>query len=171
MRVPIGSNVRILVVDDEPSIVEVIAQACTRDGHDVASALSSLEALEHLAKHSIDLLITDIAMPPPDGLQLIREARSIQAPMMTLAMTGHLGPYTVADVQACGASDLMYKPLRLEELRARIAFADQRRRMIEGLHARRRELQQMCTDMIKGLQTELEEARKALRTARIPQPH
>src|SRR6185436_18601469 len=106
-----------------------------RDGHDAAAAASSLEAIEYLAKNSIDLLITDIAMPPPDGLQLIREARAIQPNIMTLAMTGHLGPYTVSDVQASGANDLMYKPLRLEELRARIAFADQRRRVIEGLHA------------------------------------
>jgi DNA-binding response OmpR family regulator len=169
--------VRILIVDDEPSIVDVMAQACTRDGHDVATSVSSLAALEYLGKNSIDLLITDIAMPSPDGLQLIREARAIQSNIMTLAMTGHVGPCTIADVQACGASDLMYKPLRLEELRARIAFADQRRRVIEGLHARRRELQQMCADMIKGLQEELEEARKAARAARgarvleAAQPH
>jgi DNA-binding response OmpR family regulator len=152
--------VRILIVDDEPSILEVMAQACSRDGHDTATAASSLDALEYLAKNAVDLLISDIAMPPPDGLQLVREARLIQANIMTLVMTGHLGRYSVVDVQASGASDLMYKPLRLEELRARIAFADQRRKVIEGLHARRRDLQQMCADMIKGLQEELEETRR-----------
>jgi DNA-binding response OmpR family regulator len=157
--------VRILIVDDEPSILEVIQQACSREGHEAATAASAHDALDYLAKNSVDLLISDIAMPPPDGLQLVRDARSIQANIMTLVMTGHLGRYSVADVQASGANDLMYKPLRLEELRVRIAFADQRRRVIEGLNARRRELQQMCADMIKGVQEELEETRRAAKAA------
>ena len=162
---------RILIVDDEPSIVEVLGSACAKDGHDVATATSSLAALEHLSEHAVDLLITDIAMPPPDGLQLIREARSIQASLTTLAMTGYLGRYTMADVQAAGANDLIYKPLRIEELRARVAFADQRRRTIDGLNSRRRELQQMSAEMIKGLQEELDETRKSARTPRTgPEP-
>ena len=60
----------------------------------------------------MDLLITDISMPAPDGLQVIKEARAIHANITTLAMTGYLAQYSTEDVQACGAKDLIYKPLR-----------------------------------------------------------
>ncbi|HVC21815.1 MAG TPA: response regulator, partial [Vicinamibacterales bacterium] len=150
---------RILIVDDEASIVELLSSVCVRDDHDVASCTSSTEALDYLARNRVDLLITDIAMGPPDGLQLIREAREMQPSLLAIAITGYAGRYGLEEVLASGASDLMFKPFRMDELRARVALADERRRMVENLTARRQMLQQMSTDMIKGLEQELQEAR------------
>ena len=161
---------RIFILDDEPSIVDVLSKVCVRSGYDVATAVASLEALDYLSKNPIDMLVADISMPPPDGLQVIREARVSQPNLVTLAMTGYLTRYSLADIQAAGASDLIYKPLRMDEFRARIAFADQQRRVIDGLNARRRELQQMSADMIKGLQQELEELRRSVRQNRPDHP-
>ena len=161
---------RIFILDDEPSIVDVLSKVCVRSGHDVATAVVSTDALDYLSKNAVDLLVADISMPPPDGLQVIREVRVSQPNMVALAMTGYLTRYSLADIQAAGASDLIYKPLRMDEFRARIAFADQQRRVVEGLNVRRRELQQMSADMIKGLQEELEELRKSVRQSRPPHP-
>jgi DNA-binding response OmpR family regulator len=154
---------RIFILDDEPSIVDVLSKVCVRSGHDVASAVASLDALDYLAKNPVDLLVADISMPPPDGLQVIREVRVNQPNLIALAMTGYLTRYSLADIQTAGASDLIYKPLRMDEFRARIAFADQQRRMVESLNSRRRELQQMSADMITGLQDELEELRQSVK--------
>jgi DNA-binding response OmpR family regulator len=153
---------RILIVDDEASIVELLSSVCVRDDHDVASCTSSTEALQYLEANRVDLLITDIAMGPPDGLQLIREAREKQPQLLAIAITGYAGRYALEDVLGAGASDLMFKPFRMDELRARVALADERRRMVETLNARRQSLQQMSADMIKGLEQELEDARRPL---------
>jgi DNA-binding response OmpR family regulator len=151
---------RILIVDDEASIVELLASVCVRDDHDVASCTSSTEALAYLDANHVDLLITDIAMGPPDGLQLIRQAREKHPQLLAIAITGYAGRYGLEDVLGAGASDLMFKPFQMDELRARVALADERRRMVETLNARRQTLQQMSADMIKGLEQELQEARR-----------
>jgi DNA-binding response OmpR family regulator len=153
---------RILVVDDEPAILELLRTACEADGHDVTSAETSLLAKDHLAAHKVDLLITDIVMPPPDGLQLVRDARALQPNLMAIVMTGHSSKYSLEEVLATGASDLLIKPFRVQELRARVALADERRRMIESLHARRIALQQASAEMIRGLEQELVDARRPL---------
>ena len=151
---------RILIVDDEASIVELLSSVCVRDDHDVASCTSSVEAIEFLDTNRVDLLITDISMGPPDGLQLIRQAREKHPNLLAIAITGYAGRYALEEVLASGASDLMFKPFRMDELRARVALADERRRMIDTLNARRQTLQQMSADMIKGLEEELQEARR-----------
>ena len=154
---------KILLVDDEAAIVDLLSGVCTREGHDVVGFTSSLQALDYLASHKVDLLFTDLVMPPPDGLQLIRDARQLQSHLMAVAATGYAGRYTPDEVLAAGASDLIFKPFRLDELKARIAMADERRRLVQDLQNRRHALQQMSADMIKGLESELEEARRTPR--------
>ncbi len=158
--VPMKKDVRILIVDDEESIVELLSSVCLRDDHDVASCTSSDEALTYLKANRVDLVITDIAMGPPDGLQLIREARESQPHLLAIAITGYAGRYGLEEVLAAGASDLMFKPFRMDELRARVALADERRRMLNSMNARRQQLQQMSADMIRGLEQELQDARR-----------
>ncbi len=151
---------RILIVDDEEPIVDLLATVCAGEGHETACCTSSTEALDYLAKNRVDLVITDIAMPPPDGLQLVKEGRQLQPHLLAIVITGYAARYPLEDVLSAGASDLMLKPFRMEEMKARIALADQRRQMIEDLNNRRRQLQEMTADVIKGLENELEQARR-----------
>ncbi|HEY7791127.1 MAG TPA: response regulator, partial [Vicinamibacterales bacterium] len=82
---------QIVIVDDEPSMVNLMASICRSVGHDIITFTSSNAALNHLAFHRTDLLITDIVMPPPDGLSLISRARAIQSDLLAIAVTGHSG--------------------------------------------------------------------------------
>lgn len=159
---------RILIVDDEEPIVDLLATVCAGDGHETACCTSSTEALEYLAKNRVDLVITDIAMPPPDGLQLVKEARQLQPHILAIVITGYAARYPLEEVLAAGASDLMLKPFRMEEMKARIAMADKRRQVIEDLNNRRRQLQEMTAEMIKDLEHELEEARRAHADTDLP---
>ena len=120
---------KVLIVDDDPDMAELLASVCESDGHEATACGSSKGATEHLAMNPVDLLITDIAMAPPDGLELVRTARSMQPELMAIAVTGYWGRYTLPEVLATGALDLMFKPFRVEELRARLAMAAERRRM------------------------------------------
>ena len=120
---------RVLIVDDDEPMAELLGAACEADGHEAVACGSSKEAMARLEEGHFDLLITDIAMAPPDGLDLVRTARAMQPDLLAIAVTGYWGRYTLPEVLATGALDLMFKPFRVEELRARLAMAAERRRM------------------------------------------
>ena len=122
-------RLKVLIVDDDVDMAELLSSICEADGHEAFARNSSKDAIEHLKNHAVDLLITDIAMAPPDGLELVRTARSMQPDLLAIAVTGYWGRYTLPEVLATGALDLMFKPFRVEELRARLAMAAERRRM------------------------------------------
>lgn len=157
---------RILVVDDEPDIVDLLVGVCEQEGHAVASAIRSLDALAYLETEAVDLLVTDISMPAPDGLELVRRAKARNARMMAIVITGYGARYPVDQVLAAGASDLMVKPFRMEEFKARVALAAARLEQLESLHQRQRGLQEVSTEMIRGLQDELEIARRVAADSR-----
>jgi DNA-binding response OmpR family regulator len=120
---------QLVLVDDEPAILDVLAAACSADGHSVITFSSSSDASRYLSGSQADLLITDIVMPPPDGFRLVSAARKAQPDLAAILVTGYSSRYSLEDVLACGASDLLFKPFRLQELRARVRLAQERRRL------------------------------------------
>lgn len=120
----------LVLVDDEPAILDILAAACHADGHVVTTFTSSLDALAFLQANTADLLITDIVMPPPDGFRLVSAARKLHPRLDAILVTGYTQRYSLEDVLACGASDLLFKPFRLQELRARVRLAEERRRVL-----------------------------------------
>lgn len=152
----------LVLVDDEAAILDVLTAACAADGHTVTAFRSSHEALAYLQANSVDLLITDIVMPPPDGFRLVSAARKIQPHIGAILVTGYTQRYSLEDVLACGATDLLFKPFRLHELRARVRLAEQRRRMVlEHLQL----LREARPPSDEDLQREAEELRAALLAA------
>lgn len=143
---------RVLIVDDDEPMAEMLSAVCESDGHDAVGCGSSKDAVAQLEAMKFDLLITDIAMAPPDGLDLVRTARAMQPELLAIAVTGYWGRYTLPEVLATGALDLMFKPFRVEELRARLAMAAERRRMAleEKGRARRIEfsLEKVCVLLV-----------------------
>jgi putative two-component system response regulator len=151
---------RTLILDDEEPIVHMLALVCEKQGHVVLPFCDSTDALIHLASTPIDLLITDMHMPGPDGVAVIREARRLQPNLFTLIITGHTGKYPVEELMADGTADIMFKPFHMNELRARLALAERRRTLIEKMNAEKAALHEMSREMILGLQQELEEKRQ-----------
>jgi DNA-binding response OmpR family regulator len=159
-------NMQILVVDDELPIAEILAAACAQGGHSVAIRTSSTEALDYMQSHQVDVLVTDIVMPPPDGFFLIREARKRNLRLVALAVTGHSVQDVLNEVIESGASDLISKPVRLAEFRVRIALAVERRRTLDALLDRHRQLQLANSEKVAQLERELEEARRPAQNSR-----
>lgn len=151
---------RILLVDDEKAVLDLLCQLCAREGHDVHRAESAADALLLLRTEPFDMLVTDIVMPGLDGLALVRRAKVMQPTIMPLVITGHAGEYTLEDVLNAGASDLLLKPFRAPELRARLKLASDQRRAMDQLKEQGRAMQAMSSAMIGGLQRELDEARQ-----------
>jgi DNA-binding response OmpR family regulator len=161
-------TMRTLILDDQEAIVSLLTRVCTAEGHDVVPFTSSTKALSYLAIEPIDLLITDLKMPGPDGVAVMREAQRLQPDIFTLIITGHAGKYPIAELLSSGTADVMFKPFHMNELRARLALAHRRKQLISSLHRTNQQLQVMSTEMIQGLQSELEEARNGRRRAGLP---
>jgi DNA-binding response OmpR family regulator len=86
-----GRVARILVVDDEPSVLDVTGEFLVREGHEVETASGGEEALDLLRRRTFDLLITDIMMPGIDGLELASVAAE-ESKAAILLMSGGTTP-------------------------------------------------------------------------------
>src|SRR5215510_14152624 len=118
---------KILVVDDEKSILLLLKEALSQWGYQVTCASSATEALELLKNGLFDALISDVRMPDMSGLDLLREIRKQDESIEVVMMTGY--PTIASAVQALkeGAYDYLSKPLILDELRHLMARLMERR--------------------------------------------
>gem|GEM_PF-1853444 len=113
---------RILLVDDEVMVRETIAAGLEDSGYAVLVAQSGREAIALLdAGEQVDVLVTDLAMPGMDGLELVRKAVARRRHLATIILTGFLDlPGSDAEREADGPSAVLHKPLGARELAGRI---------------------------------------------------
>src|SRR5438477_9058814 len=110
---------RILVVDDEPQITRVLRRGLMTHGYDVSVAPDGRSALQLFADWPPDLVITDLAMPNMDGLELCRRIRmKSQIPILVLSVRGE--ERSKVKALDAGADDYVTKPFGIEELLARV---------------------------------------------------
>lgn len=111
---------RLLVVDDDPAVRALIADALEECGHSVVTATSGAEALIAFQKEIFRLVITDWQMPEMDGPALCRAIRTSRSPGHTyiIVLTGMQGADNVVSGLDAGADDYLTKPFAPEELRA-----------------------------------------------------
>ncbi len=121
---------RCLIVDDEPHLRRVLSRLMQTDGFICEEAANGREALEALERHPATLLLTDLHMPELDGIGLLREVRSRYPDTAVMLVTAVADVRTAVDCLAEGAMDYVTKPFQLEEVRARVRQALDKRRLI-----------------------------------------
>jgi DNA-binding response OmpR family regulator len=110
---------RVLVVDDEPTVRDVVVQYLRRDGHEVTEAGDGEQALELLASQTPDLVVLDLMLPGVDGLEILRRLRSSSdVPVIMLTALAEERD-RVAGLEL-GADDYVVKPFSPRELAARV---------------------------------------------------
>lgn len=110
---------RILVVDDEPQLTRVLRTGLSSRGYEVRAAADGLAGFEIFNDWHPDLVITDLAMPNVDGLELCRRLRAVsQVPIIILSAKGE--EKTKVQALDLGADDFVTKPFGIDELLARI---------------------------------------------------
>ncbi|CAN5559653.1 response regulator transcription factor [soil metagenome] len=110
---------RVLVVDDEPTVRDVVVQYLRRDGHDVTEAGDGEQALELLASQMPDLVVLDLMLPGVDGLEILRRLRlTSDVPVIMLTALAEERD-RVAGLEL-GADDYVVKPFSPRELAARV---------------------------------------------------
>jgi two-component system KDP operon response regulator KdpE len=113
---------RILVVDDEPQLTRVLRTGLKSHGYDVRTAADGLSGLETFNDWHPDLVITDLAMPNMNGLELCRKVRGVSpVPIIVLSAKGE--EKTKVEALDIGADDFVTKPFGIDELLARIRAA------------------------------------------------
>jgi two-component system response regulator PilR (NtrC family) len=117
---PESGKVRILIVDDEPSMREMLRIVLRRDGYDVQLADSGRDAIEQLRQSNFDLLLSDIKMPDISGVDVLRAAKEINRDLVAFMMTAYASTSTAVDAMRLGAVDYFTKPFSVDELRLKI---------------------------------------------------
>ncbi len=120
---------RILVVDDEPSIREILCDFLRMEGFIAHDAADGKLALEALAQSRFNLLITDLKMPNMGGIELLAEARARHPELMALLMTGYGTVETAIQAMKNGAYDYLLKPFKVEEVVLTIRRALEQQRL------------------------------------------
>lgn len=122
---------QILIVDDEPSIIDALKPVLVSLGHEVISAADGKQALEAIGKSHIDLVLLDLGLPDADGIELIPTIKGTAKAGLIVVSARHLEKDRVRALDE-GADDYVDKPFSLGELLARIRVAERRRAELSG---------------------------------------
>lgn len=107
---------RVLVVDDEQVIREILSDFLTMEGYQVLTAGDGDEALEIVESQPVNLVISDLKMPRMGGLELLANLRETHSEVVTLIMTGYGTVATAIEAMKRGAFDYVLKPFKVEEV-------------------------------------------------------
>jgi sulfhydrogenase subunit beta (sulfur reductase) len=111
-----SSVAKILVADDEPSVLSGIQKGLSKHGYFVATAKDGLEAAEKLAKERFDLVLSDLKMPKADGIELLNRAKEIDRNIPFIMLTGYGTKENALLAMKLGAYDYIPKPFTINEL-------------------------------------------------------
>ncbi len=121
---------RILIVDDEPVIREVLHERLSNAGFDCQVARNSAEALKQIRSAPYNLVLSDIAMPGGDGISLLRQIKNEQPDLDVVMLTGVVDVETAIRAIRLGASDYLTKPFNLEDVMLTIDRTLEKRRLL-----------------------------------------
>src|ERR1041384_4922906 len=131
---------RVLVVDDERSMRELLAITLRQAGYAVTRDDGRGPAIEHLRRETFDLVVTDLRMQETDGMAVLRAALEHAPETVVVVVTAYASTETAAGAMKPGAYDYVTKPFKLDEIRVKLANALERKRLKDENRALRRQL-------------------------------
>jgi signal transduction histidine kinase len=137
----------VLIVDDDVGIRELLQEVMDLFGFCCKTAENAKEALKALEEDTFELMITDIKMPNIDGMELLKEAKAQYPDLDVIMMTGFSGDYSFNEVVIAGASDIIPKPINLEDVEAKINRVVRERKLRRELEEKNRQLEKYLEDL------------------------
>ena len=139
------TSLQLLVVDDEPAIRQVVTSVLRKAGYSVDQASDGESAMERLSRGDVDIAVCDIKLPGLSGIELLRQARTVNVDTAFIMMTAFASVDTAIEAIKAGAADYMIKPLNNDELLHRLTkVAD-----LRGLRAENRVLRRLVLGVNK----------------------
>lgn len=124
-------KLKIMLVDDEERFLKTTEKLLARLGYDVITATGGLEALDHLKRKTIHVVVLDVKMPGMDGIETLKEIKQ-QFPLVEVIMlTGHATVPSAVEGMQLGATDYLMKPTDAEVLIEKVLTAFEKRQRIE----------------------------------------
>ena len=124
---------KVLVVDDEQSVATTIKAILELDGSEVTAVTSGTEALAQIREHEFDVVLTDLRLDDLDGIEILRETQKLWPDTVSIMLTGYASLESAVTALRSGAYDYLIKPSDVDELRATIGRALERRRLRQRL--------------------------------------
>lgn len=153
---------RILVVDDEPQVCNLLREILERNGYTCTLASNALEARRHLEEQAFDLVLSDIHMPGESGLELIQDVLSSHPDTAAVMVTAVDDP-VVADVALrMGVYDYIIKPFDKNSVLITVANALRRLKLERANRRYRKQLEAMVAERTSELEETLEKLQKTL---------
>jgi len=114
----------IMLVDDEIPFVETTTKRLAKRNFEVITAFSAEKALEKLkTNQNLDVIVLDIKMPGMDGIEALKEIKTVSPLIEIIMLTGHAAIELAIDAMKLGAYDFLMKPLDIEELISKVEIA------------------------------------------------
>jgi signal transduction histidine kinase len=142
-----ASRGAVLLVDDDEGNREVLQEIVELFGFTSKTARNAEESLWLLEHEPFDLMVTDIRMPNMDGMELLKKTKSNYPDLDIIMITGFSADYSFNDVVNAGASDIITKPINLEEIEAKINRVIRERHLRKELEQKNAQLQTYLEDL------------------------
>ncbi|MBA3240371.1 MAG: response regulator [Acidobacteria bacterium] len=155
-----GPPARLLVVDDEESIVLTISEVLRIEGYSVDVASSGREAVARLREAEYDLVLTDLHMEDGDGLNVLAEVRESAPLTITIVLTGFAALETAIAALRRGAYDYLTKPCIIEELKHTVRRAIEHRRLMLAEREARTALEQLNRELERRVEERTSELQR-----------
>ncbi|MCD4721994.1 MAG: response regulator [Desulfobacula sp.] len=118
---------KVLIVDDEKDFVEMFSLRLNEQGEKVSTAHSGKDALKVLKKVAIDVVILDIRMPGMDGIDTLKQIKTLYPIVEVILLTGHGSTETAVEGMKLGAFDYLMKPADFKDIKIKIENARKRK--------------------------------------------
>jgi signal transduction histidine kinase len=161
-----SEQLKVLVVDDEESVVVTIKAILQLDGYNVATTTSGVQARAMVRDVEYDLVLTDLRLEDGDGLDVLKAVREHHPETITIMLTGYASLESAIQAIRAGAYDYLVKPSEVEELRSTVARGIERRRLGQELRKRVAELERAnreIADLNSSLQRRIDDAMAELK--------
>jgi DNA-binding NtrC family response regulator len=145
-----GREITVLVVDDEPSNLTSIRKIFEREGMRVLTAENAKDALEAARKHRVEVVLTDLMMPGPNGVELLRAMKEVSPDTEVVLMTAYGTVETAVQAMREGAYDFVEKPLKRMSIVKSVQKAAERQSLVAENRSLKQELKLLTNRDIVG---------------------
>jgi len=142
------NGVKILVVDDDEIVRDIIISLLSSEGYTVKSAQNGLDAIETLKMENIKMVITDLRMPGADGIEVLKEAIKMDPDRAVIILTAYGTLDTALKAIQEGAYDYMTKPFKMEEMIIRVNNAYERTILVIKMKTLVKSLREILADLM-----------------------
>lgn len=112
-----STGIKVMIIDDEPIVGERLKASLERANFVVEAFSSSADALNKLREEAFDILVTDLKMASPDGMEVLRTAQQIRPGIKPVVITGFATKATAEEAKQSGAIRFVAKPFKISELK------------------------------------------------------